>query len=388
MCLMKYSPAKKDFESVNKISLDKNASDRIRECSKQLKQQLFAEAISTEQGQPISQTTDVDSIVVEADYTGPTYDAATPLDLQAIIDYIKAPGNVLHKKFAYKIVMEMIQLLKNHETLSRIEVPADGEFTVCGDVHGQFFDLLNIFQLNGMPNETNPYLFNGDFVDRGSFSVECIITLFAAKLLYPKHVHLARGNHETRNMNKFYGFEGEVKGKYDENLYKLFCEAFCFLPLAHVINSKIFVVHGGLFSTDGVKLSDIAALDRNREPPDEGLMSELLWSDPQAKPGRCPSKRGVACSFGPDVTARFLKENDLELVIRSHEMKEEGYEIEHGGQLVTVFSAPNYCDQMGNKGAFLRFNGKDLKPQYTTYTAVPHPEVKPMKYASPWVGMM
>merc|ERR1719265_2826481 len=164
----------------------------------------------------------------------------------------------------------MIELLKSSSTVSHVTVPTDGEITVCGDVHGQYYDLLNIWEQNGVPSETNPYLFNGDFVDRGSFSVEVILILFAWKLCYPNHLHLARGNHETRNMNKLYGFEGEVVKKYDENLYTLFCEAFCLLPLCHVINRQVFVVHGGLFSEDNVKLDSIRKIDRNDEPPNEG----------------------------------------------------------------------------------------------------------------------
>ncbi|RVW21083.1 Serine/threonine-protein phosphatase 5 [Vitis vinifera] len=135
--------------------------------------------------------------------------------------------------------------------------------------------------------------------------------------------------------------------------------------------------NGGLFSVDGVKLSDIRAIDRFCEPPEEGLMCELLWSDPQPYPGRGPSKRGVGLSFGVDVTKRFLQENNLD----------EGYEIEHDGKLITVFSAPNYCDQMGNKGAFIRFEAPDMKPNIVTFSAVPHPDVKPMAYANNFLRM-
>jgi len=292
------------------------------------------------------------------------------------------------KKHAYQIVLDMIEVLKNLTALVDVHVPDDGSITVCGDVHGQFYDLLNIWEKNGVPSESNPYLFNGDFVDRGSFSVEVILNLFAWKLLYPNHVHLARGNHETKNMNKLYGFEGEVTSKYDARLYQLFCEAFCLLPLCHVINKQVFVVHGGLFSEDNVKLDSIRKIDRNDEPPNEGLFVEMLWSDPQAGRGRLPSKRGVGVAFGSDVTENFLKTNDLKMVIRSHEMKEDGYEVEHGGKLVTVFSAPNYCDQMGNKGAFIRLDGKTMTPKYTTFAAVPHPPVRPMQYANPMLGSM
>lgn len=129
-------------------------------------------------------------------------------------------------------------------------------------------------------------------------------------------------------------------------MFGLFSEVFCLLPLAHVLNNRVLVVHGGLFSTDGVTLDDIRKIDRRQEPPDSGMMSELLWSDPQPMPGRAPSKRGVGVGFGPDVTERFLSSNGLELLVRSHEVKDEGYYVEANGKCITIFSAPNYCDQV------------------------------------------
>ncbi|KAK6287100.1 hypothetical protein POUND7_013279 [Theobroma cacao] len=293
----------------------------------------------------------------------------------------------LHKRYAFQIVLQTREMLQSQPSLVDINVPDGSHFTVCGDVHGQFYDLINIFELNGLPSEENPYLFNGDFVDRGSFSVEVILTLFAFKCMCPSAIYLARGNHESKSMNKIYGFEGEVRSKLSETFVELFAEVFCCLPLAHVINEKVFVVHGGLFSVDGVKLSDIRAIDRFCEPPEEGLMCELLWSDPQPFPGRGPSKRGVGLSFGADVTRKFLQDNNLDLVVRSHEVKDEGYEIEHDGKLITVFSAPNYCDQMGNKGAFICFEAPDLKPNIVTFSAMPHPDVKPMAYANNFLRM-
>ncbi|KAK7333599.1 hypothetical protein VNO80_30374 [Phaseolus coccineus] len=293
----------------------------------------------------------------------------------------------LHKRYAFQIVLQTREILQSLPSLVDIHVPNGKHFTVCGDVHGQFYDLLNIFELNGLPSEENPYLFNGDFVDRGSFSLEVILTLFAFKCLSPSAIYLARGNHESKSMNKIYGFEGEVRSKLNDTFVELFAEVFCLLPLAHVINEKVFIVHGGLFSVDGVKLSNIRSINRFCEPPEEGLMCEILWSDPQPLPGRGPSKRGVGLSFGPDVTKEFLQENNLDLIVRSHEVKDEGYEVEHDGKLITVFSAPNYCDQMGNKGAFIRFEAPDLKPNIVTFSAVPHPDVKPMAYANNFLRM-
>ncbi|PHJ17503.1 serine threonine protein phosphatase [Cystoisospora suis] len=286
------------------------------------------------------------------------------------------------------LVLDIIALLKQLETLEYIHLDENEKITICGDVHGQYYDLCHIFDMNGMPSRENPYLFNGDFVDRGSFSVECILLLFAAKLVFPNHFHLTRGNHETFEMNKLYGFRGEMIHKYDERLYNLFCEAFRLLPLAFVLNKAVFVVHGGLLSRDNVSLDEINQIDRDREPPDGGLMTDLLWSDPSPFLGRSPSKRGIACQFGADVTEAFLKFNSLKLVIRSHEMKDEGYEVEHNGHLITVFSAPNYCDQMKNKGAFIRLDGRSLTPEFVQFSAVPHPPTRPMQYANPVLNFM
>lgn len=189
-------------------------------------------------------------------------------------------GKVLHKKYASKIILKCRSIFEKDKSLVHISVPDDKEVTVCGDIHGQYYDLLNIFAINGNPSQVNPYLFNGDFIDRGSFSVEVIITMLAWKVRFPNHFFMARGNHETKNLNKMYGFEGEVRHKYDIKTYDLFSELFTYLPVAHCINNKILIMHGGLFAKDGIKIKDIEAVHRVREPPDEGIMCESLWSDP------------------------------------------------------------------------------------------------------------
>jgi len=180
--------------------------------------------------------------------------------------------------------------------------------------------------------------------------------------------------------------------------FKLFSESFSALPLATLIGGKFFVLHGGLFSDDNVTLDDIRKLDRHkqRQPGQAGLMMEMLWTDPQAEPGRGPSKRGVGMQFGPDVTKRFCDRNNLEAVIRSHEVRMEGYEEEHNGKCITgrsratdnfivvlptdsvlVFSAPKYCDMTENKGAFINI-GPDYTLKFTKFEAVPHPPIRPM----------
>ncbi|XP_050228286.1 serine/threonine-protein phosphatase 5 isoform X2 [Mercurialis annua] len=391
LAMGKFKEALKDFQQVKKISPnDPDATKKLKECEKAVMKLKFEEAIALPHSErrSIAESIDFRSIDVESQYSGAIIegDCVTLDFIKKMIEDFKNQ-KCLHKRYAFQIVLQTRDMLRDLPSLVDINVPDGKHFTVCGDVHGQFYDLLNIFELNGLPSEENPYLFNGDFVDRGSFSLEVILTLFAFKCMCPSAMYLSRGNHESKSMNKIYGFEGEVRSKLNETFVELFAEVFCCLPLSHVINQKVFIVHGGLFSVDGVKLSDIRAIDRFCEPPEEGLMCELLWSDPQPFPGRGPSKRGVGLSFGGDVTKKFLQENNLDLVVRSHEVKDEGYEIEHDGKLITVFSAPNYCDQMGNKGAFIRFEAPELKPNIVTFSAVPHPDVKPMAYANNFLRM-
>lgn len=385
MALGKYKLALKDYEGVFRARPnDKDAKLKYTECKKIVQQMAFQKAISVEETKKsVADSIDVESMAVEDKYEGPRLEKGkvTLRFMQELMETYKSQGK-LHRRYAFQILLDILQYFSSQPTLVDVTIPHDKKFTVCGDIHGQFFDLMNIFELNGQPSEENPYLFNGDFVDRGSFSVECIFVLFGFKLLYPNHFFMSRGNHESENMNKMYGFEGEVKAKYSANMCDLFTEVYNWLPLCHCLNNRVLVMHGGLFSKDGIKLDEIRATERNRQPPEEGIMCELLWSDPQPMYGRSPSKRGVGCQFGPDVTRRFLEGNKLDYIIRSHEVKDNGYEVTHDGKCITVFSAPNYCDTMGNKGAFITLTGADMLPKYTTYEAVPHPNVKPMAYAN------
>lgn len=395
-CLGNLKAAQRDFERVCQLrgGKDADALARLNECKKQLRARAFAAAIRTKQTIPTSKQVIAEGLEklfpVPADYSGPVYkkgkvDAAF---LNSLRTWLESQDNRLHPQFAYAMAVDFIEVLEPLPSLVNLEVPPEKEITVCGDVHGQFYDLLNIFTINGMPSEENPYLFNGDIVDRGSFSVEVVLMLVACKLAYPQHMHITRGNHETSEMNAMYGFKGEMINKYDERLYQIFCEAFRLLPLAFVVNNKAFVVHGGLSQLENVTLDDIRKIDRNKEPGADVLMTDLLWSDPSPLPGLTPSKRGVACQFGPDITEAFLKANNLSFVIRSHEMKEEGYEVEHDGKLITVFSAPNYCDEMGNKGAFIRLKGSVMEPKFHQFTAVKHPFGPAMQYANRVLSFM
>mmetsp|Transcript_28696 Transcript_28696/g.72053 ORF Transcript_28696/g.72053 Transcript_28696/m.72053 type:complete len:516 (-) Transcript_28696:232-1779(-) len=401
--LGKYKEARKDFRHVTVAHpADADARSKYKECERRVKEEAFANAIDSEANRVlVSSTIDVHSIAVAEGYDGPTWPLpprdgeelvkAMVEDVKRFLEAFKAQKKV-HLKYAMAVMLAAKAIFDELPSVVDYEVEEGRVITVCGDTHGQFYDLMTIFERNGLPSAENPYLFNGDFVDRGSFSVEVIMTLLAFKVWDPQCMHLTRGNHESINMNKIYGFQGEVKAKYSDRTFTVFTELFQSLPLAYVLDGtgangkRALVLHGGLFSKDGVKLDDLRKINRFTEP-DSGLMSEMLWSDPQKEPGWGPSKRGIAVAFGPDVTKRFLDDNNLQLLVRSHEMKEDGYEVEADGRLITVFSAPNYCDQMGNKGAYIRF-GPEMTPDIRQFDAVPHPDVKPMAYASNMGGMM
>jgi len=412
--LNKHKAARKDFKKVCQLKpKDRDARTRLAACDKSVKEAAFAAAIESEETIPLSETYDPNQLTVDVGYDGPhPAGGVAPMtdgELDEEEDLFR-PGHLprdfvlaavqrfkdqklIHKRYVARLLINAKRHFEAMSSLVELSLPSSGpdadskpRVTVCGDTHGQFYDVLNIFEKNGYPSADNPYLFNGDFVDRGSFSVEVVLTYLLFRMADPTSITLLRGNHETKNMNKIYGFEGEVKAKYDDKIFDLFLELFQHLPLAATIEQKVFVTHGGLPVRPGVTLDDIRNVRRGCEPPESGLMSDLLWSDPQPFPGKAPSKRGVGYSFGPDITEAFLGHNNLSLLVRSHEVKDEGYLVEHGGKTITVFSAPNYCDSMGNKGAFIHFD-ESMEPKFTQYECVPHPNVKPMAYAAGMGGL-
>lgn len=229
--------------------------------------------------------------------------------------------------------------LLDQPVLLEVQAP----ITICGDIHGQFYDLMRIFHIAGHPDSTN-YLFLGDYVDRGYHSIEVITLLLCFRLKYPERFLLLRGNHETAAITRIYGFYDECKRRFSVKLWKSFCDVFNCLPIAAVVDNRIFCCHGGL-SRDLKSFDQIRAIARPTDVPDTGLLCDLLWADPTDEfPGwGSNNQRGVSWSFGVDALNKFLTEHDLDLFCRAHEVKEDGYEFFGGRKLITVFSAPNYC---------------------------------------------
>ncbi|XP_035508036.1 serine/threonine-protein phosphatase with EF-hands 1 [Morone saxatilis] len=431
-------------------------------------------------------------IAVPESYTGPRLSFPLSVsDTNTLLSAFKEQ-QTLHARYVLQLLYETKKLLKQMPNIIHLSTSYTKEITICGDLHGRLDDLLLIFYKNGLPSAETPYVFNGDFVDRGKKSVEVVMLLFAYLLLYPDYMHLNRGNHEDHIMNLRYGFTKEVMQKYKTHgreILQLFQDVFSLLPVATVIDGKILIVHGGISdqtdldflstierhkvksalrfpkrsleqldisqscrqmkrmrSTDCSRPSSSRSHSKNQKTPNQrkrrcrlsrqdsaastsssssssssasslcsprtpscltprpcpsspsmpytvsvlqvpfldSLSSvpppsppqherewkqivDILWSDPKTQEG-CSANtfRGGGCYFGPDITQRLLLQHGLQLLIRSHECKQEGYELCHGGQVITIFSASNYYEEGSNRGAYIKV-GRELVPRFYQY---------------------
>ena len=258
-----------------------------------------------------------------------------------------------------------IEILVEESNVQTIDSPV----TICGDIHGQFYDLLELFKVGGDCPDTN-YLFMGDFVDRGFYSVETFLLLLALKVRYPDRMYLIRGKHECRQITQVYGFYDECLRKYGSVIVWRYCtDVFDYLSLSALIDNKIFCVHGGL-SPNITTIDQLRAIDRKQEVPHEGAMCDLLWSDPEDVVGWGLSPRGAGYLFGDDVCSQFTQTNSIDMIARAHQLVMEGYKWMFNKQLITVWSAPNYCYRCGNVAAILELD-ENLANDFKVFEAAP-----------------
>uniref|UniRef100_A0A2K5K5S8 Serine/threonine-protein phosphatase n=1 Tax=Colobus angolensis palliatus TaxID=336983 RepID=A0A2K5K5S8_COLAP len=323
----------------------------------------------------------VDLIDVPDSYNGPRLQfPLTCTDIDLLLEAFKEQ-QVLHAHYVLEVLFETKKVLKQMPNFTRVQTSPSKELTICGDLHGKLDDLFMIFYKNGLPSESNPYVFNGDFVDRGKYSIEILMILCVSFLVYPNDLHLNRGNHEDFMMNLRYGFTKEILHKYKlhgKKILQILEELYAWLPIGTIVDNEILVIHGGISETTDLNL--LHRVERNKMksvliPPMESRdydtdskhnkvgvtfnahgriktngspiehlpkheweqIIDILWSDPRGKNGCFPNTgRGGGCYFGPDVTSKILNKYQLKMLIRSHECKPEGYEICHDGKVYTM----------------------------------------------------
>ncbi|VDL77273.1 unnamed protein product [Nippostrongylus brasiliensis] len=282
--------------------------------------------------------------------------------IASLVDNLLSVNDASNPSLTYTIGEDMIreaselcaQIVLEQDTMIEIEAPVN----VCGDIHGQYPDLLRIFNRCGYPPDCS-YLFLGDYVDRGRQQLETITLLISYKILYSECFFILRGNHECKIINRVYGFYDECKRRYSVKLYYTFQDLFDSLPLCALVSGRILGMHGGI----SPKLTSWSLMDqttRPLDPEDNPMAMDLLWSDPdQYTTGWARNSRGVSYVFGADVVKKFCRDMDIDLIARAHQVVQDGYEFFADRKLVTIFSAPKYCGEFDNNAAVMKVN-KDL----------------------------
>lgn len=311
----------------------------------------------------------------------PPADGGGGLDVAEWISRLQTKYEILPERLLKVACHRLKDILIEENNVQPVQLPV----VICGDIHGQFFDLLELFSIGGECPEKN-YVFMGDFVDRGYNSVETFELLLLLKIRYPGNITLLRGNHESRQITQVYGFYDECLRKYgNANPWKYCTEIFDYLTLSAIVENQIFCVHGGL-SPDIKLLDQIRTIQRVQEIPHEGAFGDLVWSDPEDIESWTVSPRGAGWLFGERPTQHFNRLNGLELIARAHQLVQEGYKYmfcdamgnpkdqeegqERTGLLVTVWSAPNYCYRCGNVASILSINEQNQR-EFKIFKEVP-----------------
>eukprot|EP01059_Diplonema_ambulator_P007112 TRINITY_DN16642_c0_g1_i3.p1 TRINITY_DN16642_c0_g1~~TRINITY_DN16642_c0_g1_i3.p1 ORF type:complete len:324 (+),score=58.45 TRINITY_DN16642_c0_g1_i3:50-1021(+) len=296
------------------------------------------------------------------------------LDVDALISRLVGSGDALSGREVLWVCRKANEILVEEGNVVVVRSPV----TVVGDIHGQFWDMIEMFRVGGWLPDTN-YLFLGDYVDRGYYSIETITLLLCYKIRWPTRITLLRGNHETRSTSMVYGFYSECMAKYGSPVeWAAIMEVFDSLAISAVIDNTVFTVHGGL-SPSILKLDHIRLVNRFQEVPRDGPVSDLMWSDPESiTEGFSVSVRGAGFNFGEDIVNRFLHANKLGSMARAHQLCSKGYQILFNGKCATVWSAPNYCYRCKNKAAVLEVDddlinsgGKLLPRHFNVFLEAP-----------------
>ncbi|TKR69804.1 hypothetical protein L596_021909 [Steinernema carpocapsae] len=325
--------------------------------------ELSVESLSSEEDEPEAVPNDeivqiplVNALLYRLLTAGiPPADAPRKKRLQAVVDVNLKAEELL------RLTELATESLKKQKPLIRIENKSL-PLLICGDIHGQFRDLRAMFGRLGSPFNQS-YLFLGDYVDRGLQGIETAAFLLCLQIKFPTKVFLLRGNHEDRGTTMSYGFFDECVNRFStdsssgvgERVYEAFLHAFKWLPLAALVDNVILCMHGGL-SPELTTIDDLEKIPRPCMIPSYGLLCDLLWSDPSPDDSRnewSMSQRGIGYNYGTKVVEEFCKRNSIDLIVRGHQMLDNGYKFMKGGHVLTIFTAPNYTN-LKNDGVILR----------------------------------
>lgn len=271
------------------------------------------------------------------------------------IDYASVKiKSIKFPKLSVQFILELIQIATEIFKMEPTILTVPAQTCVVGDIHGHILDLFRVLR-EFKPPPLHNYLFLGDFVDRGEFSLETMVLVLLLKILHPSRVFVIRGNHEFSEMCNFCGFMREIEMVYGANsgVGRAFIECFSWMPLAASINGHFLCVHGGI-GEDFIHITQLFSIRRPIYGFESEVCADLLWSDPNPEEDNIvPSSRGLGSFFGLTALKEFLRNNNHQVLLRGHQCVESGVEELFDGLMYTVFTASRYCDTVDNKAGVL-----------------------------------